>query len=50
MDFTFTEQQREIRDAIMKLCEGFGPDYWLERDDTGEYPEEFYQALAAGGW
>ena len=50
MDFTFTEQQREIRDAIMKLCEGFGPDYWLDRDNTGEYPEDFYQALAAGGW
>lgn len=50
MDFNFTDQQRDVREAILKLCEGFGPDYWLDRDNTGEYPEDFYQALAAGGW
>ena len=38
MDFTFTDQQREIRDAIMNLCEGFGPDYWLDATILASYP------------
>jgi len=50
MDFRFSEQQQQIRDAVWRLCEGFGPEYWLERDDTGEFPEDFYQALAQDGW
>ncbi|HUH85193.1 MAG TPA: acyl-CoA dehydrogenase family protein [Stellaceae bacterium] len=43
------EQQR-IRDAIAKLCAGFADGYWLERDREGRFPEEFYAAVAAGGW
>ena len=50
MDFRFTAQQEQIRDAVWRLCEGFGPDYWLDRDNTGEFPEDFYQALAKDGW
>ena len=50
MDFRFSEQQQQIRDAVWRLCEGYGPDYWLSHDDTGEFPEDFYQALAADGW
>ncbi len=50
MDFRFNDQQQQIRDAVWRLCEKFGPDYWLQRDDTGEFPEDFYQALAADGW
>ena len=50
MDFALTEQQQQIRDSIRKLCENFGPDYWLERDNSGEYPEDFYRAMAADGW
>jgi acyl-CoA dehydrogenase len=43
------EQQR-IREAIARLCEGFGDAYWLERDGEGGFPEEFYRAVAQGGW
>ncbi len=50
MDFALTDQQQQIRDSIRKLCERFGPDYWLERDESGAFPEEFYQALAKDGW
>ena len=50
MDFTFSDQQQQIRETAWRLCENFGPDYWLERDDTGEFPEDFYQALAKDGW
>jgi len=50
MDFALTDQQQQIKDSIVKLCENFGPDYWLERDNEGGYPEEFYQAMAKDGW
>ncbi len=50
MDFSLTDDQQRIRDAVAKLCAGFGPDYWLEHDTEGGFPEEFYAALAAAGW
>ncbi|MFN4088349.1 MAG: acyl-CoA dehydrogenase family protein [Alphaproteobacteria bacterium] len=50
MDFALTDQQQQIKDSIVKLCENFGPDYWLERDNEGGFPEDFYQAMAKDGW
>ena len=50
MDFAFSEQQRQIRDAIERLCAGFDAQYWLDRDDTGAFPADFVDALAADGW
>jgi acyl-CoA dehydrogenase len=45
-----TADQQAIRDAIRRLMEPFGDDYWLERDESGAFPHEFRQAVAAGGW
>lgn len=50
MDFTFTPEQREIRDAILKVCGRFGDDYWLKKDKEGGFPFEFHKALADDGW
>jgi len=50
MDFTLTPEQERIRDAIAKLCERFGDDYWLARDKDGEFPADFHQAMAKDGW
>jgi acyl-CoA dehydrogenase len=50
MDFSLTEPQQEIRQAILKICGGFGDEYWLERDRDGEFPHAFYRAIADGGW
>jgi acyl-CoA dehydrogenase len=50
MDAALTPAQQEIREAIFKLCEGFGEDYWLERDRDGEFPHAFHRAVADGGW
>lgn len=46
----FTEDQIAIREAIEKICSDFGDEYWLDRDRTGEFPEDFFQAFAQGGW
>src|SRR5690348_2216460 len=50
MDFAFTPEQERIRDAIAKLCEQFGDDYWLAHDRSGAFPHDFHAALASGGW
>lgn len=50
MDFTITSEQQAIIDSIRALMSDFGDDFWLERDDSGVFPEEFYQAMARGGW
>ena len=50
MDFSLSSEQQAIVDSIKGLMKDFDDDYWLEHDKTGEYPEDFYQAVAAGGW
>jgi acyl-CoA dehydrogenase len=50
MDFRLTEEQRLIRRQIRELCAEFGDDYWRERDLEGEFPWEFFEAFADGGW
>jgi len=39
-----------VRAAVEKICARFGDDYWLKRDGDGQFPEEFYRAMAADGW
>ncbi|MGB6746650.1 MAG: acyl-CoA dehydrogenase family protein, partial [Xanthobacteraceae bacterium] len=50
MDFAPTDLQQSVRAAVEKICARFGDDYWLKRDSDGEFPEEFYRAIADGGW
>lgn len=50
MEFGWTEEQEAIRAEVQRLCSQFGDDYWREKDSKGEFPEEFYQAMAKGGW
>jgi acyl-CoA dehydrogenase len=50
MDFAFTPEQQQIRDAILKLCAPFDDAYWLARDRDGKFPDEFHRAVAEGGW
>jgi acyl-CoA dehydrogenase len=50
MDFNLTPEQQKIQEAIAKLCERFPDEYWLKRDNEGEFPSDFHQALAKDGW
>ena len=50
MNFNLNENQIAIRDAVEKVCDRFGDDYWLARDTDGQFPEEFVAAITAGGW
>ena len=50
MDFNLNPEQEAIRDNVEKLCAPFDDDYWLDRDNTGEFPADFHKAMADAGW
>jgi len=50
MDFSLTEDQMALREAVQRLCARFGDDYWLERDTKGGFPEDFHRAFAEAGF
>ena len=50
MRFAFTETQEQLRTAVRRICEGFGDDYWLQRDREGGFPHDFHRAFADAGW
>jgi len=50
MDFSYSPTQQSIIDAIEAIMADFDDDYWLAADRDGRFPEEFYAAIAAGGW
>ncbi len=50
MDFELTEDQETIRKAVAGLLRDFDDRYWMEKDRDHVFPEEFYAAVAGGGW
>src|SRR6201987_6349667 len=50
VDFELSEAQATIRRAVAELAAKFDDQYWLEKDAAHEFPAEFYQAFAEGGW
>jgi acyl-CoA dehydrogenase len=50
MDFELNEDQRDIREAVLKHCTRFTDDYWLERDREGVFPHDFYASMVEAGW
>lgn len=50
MDFSLTQDQEAIREAVFKLCAQFPDDYWLKKDTDGDYPLDFHRAFADAGW
>ena len=50
MDFAFSEEQEQIREAIAKICAKFDDAYWLKKDKEGGFPSDLHQALAKNGW
>ena len=48
--FWLNEEQEAIVESVTRLCAQFDADYWRKTDETGDFPEEFVAAMAAGGW
>lgn len=50
MDFSRSDDHEAIREGIRRICADFPDEYWAAQDDAHEFPWEFYDALATGGW
>jgi acyl-CoA dehydrogenase len=50
MNFELTEDQELIRKSVAQLAARFDDQYWMEKDLAHEFPQEFYDAIASGGW
>lgn len=50
MDFSISEDHRAIRDGVRAVVRQFDDDYWLARDEDGEFPRAFHKAMADAGW
>ena len=50
MDFALTETQEDIRRNVKAICDRFDDAYWTDHDESGDFPVEFTDAIAAGGW
>lgn len=50
MEFSSSEETNLIRDAIRRLCADFPDDYWRRCDHEHRFPDDFYAAMAKGGW
>jgi len=50
VDFSLSEDQRAIRDAVRDVCAMFPGEYWRGLEATGAYPDEFVGTLTRLGW
>ena len=50
MDFLPDDRQEMVRRGVRDLARKFDLDYWREQDAGHRFPQEFWRALAEGGW
>jgi len=49
VDFSLSDEIKDIRDAVHRLCLGFPGSYWRDLEPD-RYPTEFVTALTENGW
>ncbi len=50
MDFTPNPDHEAIREGIQRVCSKYPDLYWRQKDEDHEFPWDFYDDMAAGGW
>ncbi len=50
MDFSISDDHQAIREGVAAVMRQYDAEYWLARDDDGEFPREYHRAMAEGGW
>lgn len=50
MDFAPNPDHEAIIQGVDRVCAAFDDTYWAERDTNHEFPWDFYNAMAEGGW
>ncbi|MFP6748238.1 MAG: acyl-CoA dehydrogenase family protein [Alphaproteobacteria bacterium] len=41
---------QDVRDGVQKVCAGYPLEYWREKDEISEYPQEFVDAMTEAGY
>ena len=50
MQFDPDATHEDLRDGVRRVCSKFPDEYWRRLDAEHEFPWEFYEAMAEGGW
>ncbi len=50
MEFQLSAAQEEIVRQVQTLCANFPDEYWRGKDARGEFPHDFYEAVARAGY
>ncbi len=50
MEFSTTEDQQAIKEALQGILAKFPDNYWRDADKSGAFPEAFFNTVAADGW
>jgi len=49
-DAILSDDQRAILEGVRSVVTRFGDDYWLDHDESGDFPRDFHRAMAEAGW
>jgi acyl-CoA dehydrogenase len=44
------DDHQALREGVRAVVSRFDDEYWLQRDEDGEFPHEFHRAMAQTGW
>ncbi|NOQ18145.1 MAG: acyl-CoA dehydrogenase [Dehalococcoidales bacterium] len=50
MDFELTEEQKMIANSAKEIAKEFGPEYWREKEEKGEFAGEFWKVISDAGF
>jgi acyl-CoA dehydrogenase len=50
VDLTPNPLHESIRSAVRDMCKPFPDEYWMQHDESKEFPWDFYNAVAEAGW
>lgn len=50
MDFEITQEESMIRSTAESVAAEYGPEYWREKEENGEFAQEFWNELAEAGF
>ena len=51
MEFSRSDRPRgDPREGVRRVCADFPDDYWRRCDEAHEFPWDFYERMADGGW
>jgi len=50
MNFELSEEQKMIAHSAREIAKQFGPEYWREKDEKGEFASEFWKVISDAGF